>query len=164
MNVWCYLWKSSATCHHKKFKNIVYSSRVWQICFNNWKQSGQIKQRLEIIITVYWKYLVQCSERNGFTVAFWPKMIKMVPTHYKKTLGAIINCEIGWNIHKDQDENCPLDKKKAYWCPPPGDIPFHGLYRKAPPKSGTFFRLQVKQRVGISLVEVYRWKICHFHV
>ena len=49
MNVWCYLWKSSATCHHKKFKNIVYSSRVWQICFNNWKESSKKKkkQRLE---------------------------------------------------------------------------------------------------------------------
>ena len=42
----------------------------------------------------------------------------MVPTQYKKTLGAILNCEIGWNIHEDQDENCPLDKKQAYWCPP----------------------------------------------
>ena len=74
----------------------------------------------------------------------------MVPTQYKKTLGAIINCEIGWNIHKDQDENCLLDKKIGLLVPP-GGIPFH---RKAPPKSGTFFRLQVKQRVGISLVEV----------
>ena len=44
----------------------------------------------------------------------------MVPTQYKKTLGAILNCEIGWNIHEDQDENCPLDKKQAYWCPPRG--------------------------------------------
>ena len=78
----------------------------------------------------------------------------MVPTQYKKTLGAIINCEIGWNIHEDQDENCPLDKKIGLLVPP-GGIPSHGLYRKAPPKSGTFFRHQVKQRVGISLVEVY---------
>ena len=77
----------------------------------------------------------------------------MVPTQYKKTLGAILNCEIGWNIHEDQDENCPLDKIRPIGAP--RGIPFHGLYRKAPPKSGTFFRLQVKQRVGISLVEVY---------
>ena len=42
----------------------------------------------------------------------------MVSTQYKKTLGAIINFEIGWNIHKEQDENCLLDKKQAYWCPP----------------------------------------------
>ena len=32
---------------------------------------------------------------------------------------------------------------------------YNGLYREAPPKRGTFFRLQVYERVGISLVEVY---------
>ena len=31
-----------------------------------------------------------------------------------------------------------------------------GLYREAPPKRGTFFRLQVYERVGISQVEVYK--------
>ena len=34
-----------------------------------------------------------------------------------------------------------------------GGTPFDGLYRKAPPERGTFFRLQVYERVGISLVE-----------
>ena len=72
----------------------------------------------------------------------------MVPTQYKKTLGAIINCEIGWNIHKEQDENCLLDKKIGLLVP-------HRGYSFSRPISGTFFRLQVKQRVGISLVEVY---------
>ena len=33
--------------------------------------------------------------------------------------------------------------------------PHDGLYREAPPKRGTFFRLQVYERVGILLVEVY---------
>ena len=33
--------------------------------------------------------------------------------------------------------------------------PHNGLQREAPPKSGTFFRLLVYERVGISLVEVY---------
>ena len=32
--------------------------------------------------------------------------------------------------------------------------PYNGLYGEAPPKRGTFFRLQVYERVGISLVEV----------
>ena len=33
--------------------------------------------------------------------------------------------------------------------------PYNGPYGEAPPESGTFFRLQVYERVGISLVEVY---------
>ena len=30
-----------------------------------------------------------------------------------------------------------------------GGIPYNGLYGKAPPEKGTFFRLQVYERVGI---------------
>ena len=33
--------------------------------------------------------------------------------------------------------------------------PYSGLYGKAPPKRGTFFRLQVYGRVGILLFKVY---------
>ena len=33
--------------------------------------------------------------------------------------------------------------------------PYNGQYGEAPPESGTFLRLQVNERVGISLVEVY---------
>ena len=39
---------------------------------------------------------------------------------------------------------------------PRGGIPYIGLYGKAPPERGTFFRLQVYKRVGISEVEVYK--------
>ena len=35
-----------------------------------------------------------------------------------------------------------------------GGTPYNGLYGEALPKMGTFFRLQVYERVGISLVEV----------
>ena len=35
-----------------------------------------------------------------------------------------------------------------------GGAPFDGLYREAPPEMGIFFRLQVYEGVGISLVEV----------
>ena len=38
----------------------------------------------------------------------------------------------------------------------PGGTPYNDLYREAPPKRGTFSRLQRYQRVGISLVEVNR--------
>ena len=34
--------------------------------------------------------------------------------------------------------------------------PYSGLYGEAPPERGTFFRLQVYKRVGISQVEVYK--------
>ena len=35
-----------------------------------------------------------------------------------------------------------------------GGTPFNGLYKEALPEMGTFFNLQVHERVGISLVEV----------
>ena len=37
---------------------------------------------------------------------------------------------------------------------PGGATPYSGLYGEAPPERGTFFRLQVYKRVGISQVEV----------
>ena len=36
-----------------------------------------------------------------------------------------------------------------------GCTPYNGLYRAAPPERGTFFRLQVYERVGILHAEVY---------
>ena len=36
-----------------------------------------------------------------------------------------------------------------------GGTPYNGLYGEVLPKRGTFPRLQVYERVGISLVEVY---------
>ena len=38
--------------------------------------------------------------------------------------------------------------------------PYNGLYGESPPERGTYFRLQVYERVGISLVEVY--EMVHF--
>ena len=38
---------------------------------------------------------------------------------------------------------------------PGGGTPYNGLYGDAPPERGTFFRLEVYERVGISRVEVY---------
>ena len=37
-----------------------------------------------------------------------------------------------------------------------GTTPYYGLYGEAPHKMGTFFRLQVYERVGTLLVEVYK--------
>ena len=36
-----------------------------------------------------------------------------------------------------------------------GDTQYNGLYGEAPPERGSFFRLQVYDREGILLVEVY---------
>jgi len=36
-----------------------------------------------------------------------------------------------------------------------GLTPYNGLYRKAPPKSGIMFSLQVYKRVGLSQVQVH---------
>ena len=36
-----------------------------------------------------------------------------------------------------------------------GETPYDGLYGEAPPERGIFFRLQVYERVGISLDELY---------
>ena len=36
-----------------------------------------------------------------------------------------------------------------------GDTPYNGLYGEAPPERGTFFRLEVCERVGISRVQVW---------
>ena len=35
-----------------------------------------------------------------------------------------------------------------------GGTPYNGLYGEAPPERGTFFRLEVYKRVGISRAEV----------
>ena len=37
----------------------------------------------------------------------------------------------------------------------PGGYPYNDLYGEAPLERGTFFRLQVYQRVGILLIELY---------
>ena len=48
-----------------------------------------------------------------------------------------------------------------------GGSPYNGLYGEAPPERGTFFSLQVYEKVGLLLVEVYKrvgesviW-VCH---
>ena len=51
--------------------------------------------------------------------------------------------------------------------PPPGGVgvtPYNGLYGEASPERGTIFRLQVYERVRISLVEVFErvGKSAHF--
>ena len=40
----------------------------------------------------------------------------------------------------------------------PGGTPYHGLFGEAPPGRCTFLRLQVYERVGISIDEVYKIK------
>ena len=46
----------------------------------------------------------------------------------------------------------PLTVRNDRWEVP--DPPYNNLYGEAPPERGVFFRLQVYERVEISLVEV----------
>jgi len=48
----------------------------------------------------------------------------------------------------------PYKKTEKEWGPPYNRLPVL-KYWKAPPQRGTFFRLQVDKKVGISQVEVY---------
>ena len=52
---------------------------------------------------------------------------------------------------------CSPPAKFSSWnhCHTPGGTPYNGLYGEVPSERGTFFRLQVYERVGILLVEVY---------
>ena len=49
-----------------------------------------------------------------------------------------------------------------------GGTPYNGRYGEVPPERGTFFRLQVYRRVGISRAEVYervgKSVICHNNI
>ena len=52
----------------------------------------------------------------------------------------------------------PINCYSCSFSPPPpprGGTPYNGLYGEAPPERGTFFRLQVYRKVGISRAEVY---------
>ena len=46
--------------------------------------------------------------------------------------------------------------RRLVTCPARGGTAYNGLYGEAPPEGGTFFRLQVSKRVGISQVELYK--------
>ena len=52
-------------------------------------------------------------------------------------------------------ENLSVNKRVCR-KPGGGGTPYNGLHGEAPPERGTFFRLQVYKRVGISQVEVYK--------
>ena len=52
--------------------------------------------------------------------------------------------------------SCEIKAWKKFRPEPRGGTPYNGLYGEAPPERGTFFRLQVYKRVGISQVEVYK--------
>ena len=50
-----------------------------------------------------------------------------------------------------------IKEENYYWLHPQkggGGNPYNGLYGEAPPKRGTFFRLQVYERVGKSVISV----------
>ena len=54
-----------------------------------------------------------------------------------------VRISLGWSASTDQSRS-----------PGRGGTPYNGLYGEATPKRGTFFRLEVYKRVGISRAEV----------
>ena len=77
----------------------------------------------------------------------------------------------GSNIRLDKEKKTHLNALKALFCKKMQQTvlkmekiqsgggggrgtPYNGLFGEAPPERGIFFRLQVYDRVGISLVEV----------
>ena len=59
-----------------------------------------------------------------------------------------------WTALGSVTSRCPFSERNK--TRGGGGTPYDGLYGKAPPERGTFFRLQVYERVGISLVEAYK--------
>ena len=51
---------------------------------------------------------------------------------------------------------CRLLSQDSVFPPRVGGAPYDGLYGELPPERGIFFRLQVHERVRISLLEVYK--------
>jgi len=83
-------------------------------------------------------------------------MLRDFTGSYKTWLGLLpfrilsrILCNLQDGILQDPYRNSTTGE------PPPGGTPYNGLYGEAPPEMGTFFRLQVYKRVGISRAEVY---------
>ena len=74
------------------------------------------------------------------------KIIK-VPLHVHETFGTI------HTIQYHCIKYCSRRRRRGY---------YNGLNREAPPERGTFFRLQVHEREGFFIVEVYERDICHF--
>ena len=63
---------------------------------------------------------------------------------------------IGRGVKCTATASCGFPTPRTAWnSPGEGVLPINGLYRGAPPERGTFFRLQVYKRVGISRAEVY---------
>ena len=67
----------------------------------------------------------------------------------QRFLKEIINIRNYDSLYSDSIYICVID-------PGAGGTPYDGLYGEASPERGTFFRLQVYERVEISLLDVYK--------
>ena len=69
-------------------------------------------------------------------------------------------------LSDDWNNNLHLSREQNLTCDPQlgrgeGGTPYNGLYGEVPPERDTFFKLQVYERVGIFLVEVYEREVGH---
>ena len=89
-------------------------------------------------------YIAQLLQSNHFSNAAGSRII----ANLKPEVRDSVYCILGSMLY--------LKRTKATPTPGGGGTPYNGLYGEAPPERGTFFRLQVYKRVGISQVEVYK--------
>ena len=81
-----------------------------------------------------------------------PSLERHIPS-----LGAVWTpiCHTSFTFHAELCLISIVIPTNPVWAWGVGSTPYNGLYGKAPPKRGTFFRLQVYERVGILLVVRY---------
>ena len=140
----------------------IYSRRMYTLNWRNFKTVGRgrypviefdsiitskivIKGRVTSLLTLFVWYVFKTKERGTERRNLVPRALfpdfgggagKPPPKPGKSTLGTRLR------------EACGISLR--------GGTLSDGLYGEAPPERGTFFRLQVYERVGISLVEVYQ--------
>ena len=99
--------------------------------------SSQVKRRRPVSSQKYYKQCMEASKKILFYI-LGIKRLRLRTT------------EIG--IFEDIFPEAFNERTDTILKPGGGGTPYIGLYGEAPPEMGTFFRLQVYKRVGISQV------------
>ena len=140
----------SITQINQKFNN-VYAREIWGASNSNLRSGGPSLPGIEI------------SEREERPIEHDRRLYhsySTYPKHFRAFSKSLIPCswlkETDKRIYKLSSTKLnPRSSFEDRGSKIPGEVqPFNGLYGEAPPKRGTFFRIQTYERVYISLVEV----------
>ena len=141
---------SSITQINQKFNNF-YAREIWGASNSNLRSGGP--SLLGIEISEREERLIEHDRRLYHSYSTYPK-------HFRAFSKSLIPCswlkETDKRIYKLSSTKLnPRSRFEDRGSKIPGEVqPFNGLYGEAPPKRGTFFRIQAYERVYISLVEV----------